>query len=275
MTLCRRPTRPGFTLFQLLVVLALLAILFALLLPAVAKVRIAAARSQAMNNLKQIGLALHNCNDTYGKLPPLAGPFPGQTGQGTLFAYILPFIEQDNLYKAALSPADNSLSVWNANLYSTPVKTYLSPSDATAPPDLLYHGWLATASYAANFQVFGNTQLNTMHGAARIPASFPDGTSNTLVTAERYQVCGDTPNAWAYTGDSEWAPAFAYTSLAHFQITPPKEQCDPSLAQGPHPGTLLVGVGDGSVRALSSRLSAQTWLYACLPADGMPLGSDW
>jgi type II secretory pathway pseudopilin PulG len=273
MTCLRRPTRPGFTLFQLLIVLALLALLLALLLPAVAKVRIAAARSQAMNNLKQIGLALHNTNDVYGRLPPLAGPFPGPTGQGTLFAYILPFIEQDNLYKSAIG-GDGSLSVWNNNLYSVSIRTYVSPSDATTPGNL-YEGWLATSSYAANFQVFGNTQINTMHGAPRIPASFPDGTSNTLVTAERYQVCKDTPNAWAYSGDSEWAPAFAYTSLARFQLTPPKELCNPSLAQGPHPGALLVGVGDGSVRALSAGLSARTWRFACIPNDGNPLDADW
>jgi type II secretory pathway pseudopilin PulG len=273
MILFRRPTRPGFTLFQLLIILALVALLFALLLPAVAKVRLAAARSQAMNNLKQIGLALHNSNDTYGRMPPLAGPFPGQNGQGTLFAYLLPFIEQDNLYKSALAP-DGTLSVWTGNIYGVSIKTYVSPSDSTAP-NSLYQGWLATSSYAANFQVFGNPPLNTMQGAPRIPASFPDGTSNTLVTAERYQVCGDTPNAWAYTGDSEWAPAFAYTSLARYQMNPPKEQCNPSLAQGPHPGALLVGMGDGSVRALSAHLSAQTWLYACLPADGNPLGADW
>ena len=103
--------RHGFTLIELLVVIAIIAILIALLVPAVQKVREAAARTQCTNNLKQIGLGLHNFEGTFKRLPPLYGGAvaPGTAvGNSMKFAniwgsttvFILPYIEQDNLYKA-------------------------------------------------------------------------------------------------------------------------------------------------------------------------------
>src|SRR5215831_13363792 len=95
-----RLRRQGFTLIELLVVIAIIAILIGLLLPAVQKVREAAARTQCQNNLKQIALGCHNCNDAFGRMPPQSATFGGAYYAPLLF-HLLPFIEQDNVYKMA------------------------------------------------------------------------------------------------------------------------------------------------------------------------------
>src|ERR1051325_4003873 len=99
--------RAAFTLIELLVVIAIIAILIALLVPAVQKVRAAAARATCSNQLKQISLAVHNYNGTYKRVPPAEGSPKGASnpygtyaapgGYGTIFFYLLPYIEQDNV----------------------------------------------------------------------------------------------------------------------------------------------------------------------------------
>jgi prepilin-type N-terminal cleavage/methylation domain-containing protein len=92
--------RRGFTLIELLVVLAVIAVLIALLLPAVQKIREAASRIQCSNNLKQIGLGLHNYALNSGELPA-AYTAPGTDPGWGWLAMLLPHVEQDNLYTAA------------------------------------------------------------------------------------------------------------------------------------------------------------------------------
>src|SRR5262249_31205372 len=145
------------------------------------KVREAAARTQSQNNLRQMSLALHSCNDANGKLPPSVGFFPGSSRvrggapaeQGTLQYFLLPYLEQDNVYKTT---SDWS---WNATAV---VKTYIPPGDPTVPSSNLTWSDRGATSYSSNWYVFqGNGNGPSV---ARLPATFSDGTSNTIVFAE-------------------------------------------------------------------------------------------
>ncbi|SRR5260370_4657909 len=259
-----RTKRNGFTLIGLLVILAMIVMLLGLLIPAVQKVREAAARTQCINNLKQICLAGHSCADAYkGNLPPTVGSFPvGEKSMGSIFFHLLPFLEQNNLYLRAKGYS------WKNGTWSVPLSVFICPSDDSAPPEHRYKGWLATSNYAANYLVF-------KEGGRRFPASIPDGTSNTIMFSERYQMCNGDPNAWGYAAIYTWAPMFMYYNQGKFQTRPDQKQCNPALAQSPHSGGINVGMADGSVRFVADFVSPETWYHACTPAGGEPLGNDF
>src|SRR2546422_11394085 len=99
--------RRAFTLIELLVVIAIIGILMSLLLPAVQKVRDAAAKTQTNNNLKQIALACHSANDNFKVLPPARFKYGALNNNNnrTLLMHLMPFIEQDNLHKSIIGTA--------------------------------------------------------------------------------------------------------------------------------------------------------------------------
>src|SRR5262245_39218495 len=98
----KRRFRGGFTLIELLVVIAIIAVLISLLLPAVQSAREAARRAQCVNNLKQIGLALHNYHDTWGRFPmgSVQVTTPSGAYRRPFLASLMPFIEQQNLFNS-------------------------------------------------------------------------------------------------------------------------------------------------------------------------------
>jgi prepilin-type N-terminal cleavage/methylation domain-containing protein len=270
--------RSGFTLLELLLVIAIVGMLVALLVAGVMRVREAALRMESTNNLRQIIIAVHHfAGNDNGRLPavgdaPSVEVMPGVVMVGksapSLFVRILPYVEQGTGRKAPFGP----------------IGLFISPADPTAA-----EAKGGVASYAANAQVFETD--------ARLPVVFSDGTSNTIAFAEHYAYdCQGTDFSYSYhalrgfpghrraTFADFWdvqpmtkgnPPMTTPTRPYTFQVAPPRNKCLPMIPQTPHPGGMLIALADGSARQISPGISSNTFWGAVTPAGAETLGADW
>jgi prepilin-type N-terminal cleavage/methylation domain-containing protein/prepilin-type processing-associated H-X9-DG protein len=337
-----RMRRRGFTLIELLVVIAVIAILIALLVPAVQKVREAAARMQCSNNLKQVGLAMHNYESAMKKLPPaFKGDVPAAyTGFPAYFfswsalAYLNPYLEQTAIYNRMdltqpiyVPPAYN-VSAANQFAVSQIVPIFLCPSDLGQPVSVAY-GMAqigptnyavcvgsGTVNNASPWKSDGMFEAKLGHRLTDIS----DGLSNTAMASESTLGEGDegtsTPppdpqtyfvygslNADGTCGGSKynysnrrgfmWASGeMRCASYNHFlppnspipdcvtnDLSPGEGQytaVGSRAARSRHTGGVNLLLGDGSVRFVSSSISAATWRQVGTRSGGEPISDpNW
>jgi len=282
--------RLAFTLVELLVVLAILAVLIGLLIPAIQKVREAAARMHSMNNLKQIALATHGFVDAHeGRVPDSRGRADTANPKESVMVALMAHIEQGNAYREFKAGRLRAVDIR--------IAVYESPADPTLPNPKVW----GLSSYAFNGWIFDKDM--------RFPASIPDGTSQTILFGEHYASgCrGDVPgNGWppdqalysifahnvssgarnasfADASDVGSSATDARMNELKFQVRPrvpdlknPKpDDCYYLVPQTPHSGGMLSALADGSVRTLGPAMTNRTFWNAVIPDDGNPLGSDW
>jgi hypothetical protein len=245
-----------------------------------------------------MALAAHGAHDASSSLPPGLGYWPGVSGYGTFHFHLLPFLEESALYQESYFAGHYFVA--NNQVYAHPLRAYTCPVDPSAPADGRAHDVVGNtwgvASYAANVQVVCKVSstgaLDSTEHYARLPESFPDGTSNTLLLTEKYAQCfnkhypvGGTFWSYYYTGPNlrPYHPGFtvswngsSYGPASKFLVQPQPYNggCDPTMASSPHAGGIDAGLADGSVRFLSAGMTMYTWWYLCTPAGGEILPPD-
>ncbi len=265
-------TRPGFTLIELLVVIAIIAVLIGLLLPAVQKVREAANRMKCANNLKQIGLALHNYHDSYNQFPP--GEVTTNAARTSAnrnwvwSALLLPYVEQTALH-TQLQPGIGRVPPATGTdpktpLVLAPIPVYLCPSDSGPVINNRLGNYGKT-----NYPISKN--IGFLDTKTKI-ADITDGTSNTLLCGERANPPNGNPffhigaiwaSRWATNNSYAFEPGFMNVSLPANALTAAGACCVSandrndirSSTSSLHPGGAQFVFCDGSVKFIRQTIA--------------------
>jgi len=279
--------RVAFTLVELLVVITIIGVLISLLLPAVQSAREAARRMQCSNNLKQLGLALHNYHSAIGCFPPGwiceydSSNSIVQRPEWGWIVFLFPYMEQENIYRQlrvgdrTLAAAYSDTSYYGQPLLRVKLGILRCPADTTfdyLPHSLRAWGNVnfepATCNYVGVMGIFdvagdvANTGLFSGNRSYKF-RDMTDGTSNTVVAGERHKRCLSA--SWAGPADpTDASPIGVYhvggrmsVKLNNMLVVAPGQQptydCAEGLGSG-HPGGAQFLVGDGSVRFLTDSI---------------------